>query len=304
MRGCGVAGGELLLVRVIERQMLGQHEDVFGPIVPGEGGRDLGFGGPAPAVAMPSQHPRVALAGDDVAEDPQAGHAGDVADDERQLHVHLHERLLHALDLRRGALDEGRPVPQIGPQCHDLVRRPEAPPQEPHDVQVAQPLRVRDITLTPRHVLHMPRVDQAHLKAAGLEDFKDRDPIHARGFQRHVRNAAGREPVGEPVEAGGERVEGAHRHRVPIRRHRGDMVRGPAVEPGRVRVEVVERGGRAAGRSGGTTAVTALHGRRASRYIVGASGSRDAANFSQSPKRAHAEHGVSPMMQPQRPRPR
>ena len=53
----------------------------------------------------------VAASRDDIAEDPQAGHPGDIADDERQLEIHLHERFLHALDVSAGALDERLPVP-------------------------------------------------------------------------------------------------------------------------------------------------------------------------------------------------
>ena len=41
----------------------------------------------------------------------QAGLPGDVADHERELEIHLHQRLLHPLDVRRGELDEGLSMP-------------------------------------------------------------------------------------------------------------------------------------------------------------------------------------------------
>ena len=41
----------------------------------------------------------IAFARDDVAENAQAGRPGDVADDEGELEIHLHQRFLHALDV-------------------------------------------------------------------------------------------------------------------------------------------------------------------------------------------------------------
>ena len=47
-------------------------------------------------------------------------------------------------------------------------------------------------------VLHVPRVHEDHVEAAGVEDLEDRDPINARRFHRHVCHATRREPVGRP----------------------------------------------------------------------------------------------------------
>ena len=95
----GVARRDQTLTRVEEFEVLLQDEEVLGAVVPGEGGDDLGLGGLAAVVAMPGEPSWVGLSGDDVAEDPQTGDAGDVTDDDVQLKVHLHERFLHALDV-------------------------------------------------------------------------------------------------------------------------------------------------------------------------------------------------------------
>ena len=79
---------------------------MLGPVVAGQGGDDLGLRRVTPVVAMLGEVLGIALARDDVAEDAQAGDAGDVADDQRQLHVHLDQRFLHALDVRARALDQ------------------------------------------------------------------------------------------------------------------------------------------------------------------------------------------------------
>ena len=47
-----VAGGQLALKRVVELEVLLQHEEVLGAVVPGEGGRDLGRRGLTPVVPM------------------------------------------------------------------------------------------------------------------------------------------------------------------------------------------------------------------------------------------------------------
>jgi hypothetical protein len=52
----GVTRGELPLIRVEELEVLLEHEDVFGAVVAGEGGRDLGLRRATTMVAMPGEH--------------------------------------------------------------------------------------------------------------------------------------------------------------------------------------------------------------------------------------------------------
>ena len=141
----GVAGGELLL-HVIERlHVLAQDKDVLRPIVARESCDDLGLGRVAPIVAVLREGLRVGSPSHDVPQDPQAGDAGDVAHDERQLDVHLHERFLHALHMRAGALHERGSVPEVRAERDHRVGGTKAPAQEPHHVQVTEPLA------NPRH---------------------------------------------------------------------------------------------------------------------------------------------------------
>jgi hypothetical protein len=97
----GITGGELPLIRVEALEVLLEDEDVLDAVVAGEGGGDLGRGGPTARVAMPSELLRVPVAGHNVAEDPQAGAPRDVTDHQRELHVHLDQGFLHALDCMR-----------------------------------------------------------------------------------------------------------------------------------------------------------------------------------------------------------
>ena len=78
-----VARGELCLTRIEEREILLEHEKVLRPIIPGQGADDLGFGGPAPVIAVFRQCLRVSLPGHDVAENPEPRDPRDVTDHER-----------------------------------------------------------------------------------------------------------------------------------------------------------------------------------------------------------------------------
>ena len=159
-----ITRGELLLIDIEEFQILLEHEDVFGAIVPAQSGDELGLGCATPDIAMLREVLRIALAGDDVAEDPQAGDTGDVADHQRQLHVHLDQRFLHALHERTRALDQRGPVPKIPPQRDDAVGGPKAAAQESQDVEIAEPFTVGDIALPAGEILDMAGIDEDHLK--------------------------------------------------------------------------------------------------------------------------------------------
>ena len=154
---------------------------------------------------------------DDVAENAQPGDAGDVADHDGELEVHLDQRLLHPLDVGGGALDQGLAVAQIGAQGRDRSGRSEAAAQQPHAMQLLDPLAVHDIGLAARDVLHVPRVDEDDVEAARLEDLVEGDPVDPGGFHRHGGDAAGREPVGEAMEIRREGLERAHGGCVTVR---------------------------------------------------------------------------------------
>ena len=111
------------------------------------------------------------------------------------------------------------------------------------------------------------------------------NPVHAGRLHRHVRDATGREPGGEPMEVVGKGRKGLDRHGIAIRGHRDEVLSGPAVDPCGVGVEPFE-GGRRLPRLGGTSTSLALHGGLLL-YTDNTSGNRDA-DERQSPQRDHA----------------
>jgi len=184
---------------------------------------------------------RIPVAGDDVAQNPEAGHAGDVAHDQRELDVHLDQRFLHALDQSARVLDEGRAVPEIAAQRDDPIDGAETPAEQPEDVQISEPFAIGDITLATREVLRVARIDEHYLKAAGLEDLVERDPIYAGGLHRHVRHPTRGEPGGEAVQIPGEGRKGANGGRVAIGWHGDEVFCRATVDAGGVRMQTFQR---------------------------------------------------------------
>ena len=225
-----VTRGELLLDVVEGLEILPQPKDVFRPVVPGEGGDDLRFGGVTPIVPMPGEGVRVGAPGHDVAEDLQARDPGDVAHHEGQLDVHLDQRLLHALDMRPGRLDQRVAVSKIRAEGDNAIGRPEAPAQEADDMQIAEPFAIRHVALPARHVLDVVGVDETDGEPARIKDLVDGNPVDARGFPRDTGHAAGREPGGQAMEIAREGGRSGYPRRVSGRRTHG--VVGRAGEDG------------------------------------------------------------------------
>ena len=72
---------------------------------------------------------------------------------QRELQIHLHQGLLHALGAGPGGLDQRLAVAEIGAEGDNAVRGPETPAQEAHAVEFADPLAVGDIGFSSGHVL-------------------------------------------------------------------------------------------------------------------------------------------------------
>ena len=182
----------------------------------------------------------VRLAADDVPENAQAGDARDIADHDGELEVHLDQRLLHALDVHRRALHQGLAVPQIGAQRRDGRGGSEAAAQQPDAMELLDPLAVDDVGLPARDILDVTSVHEHHVDAPCLENLVEGDPVDAGGFHGNGGHAASGEPVGQAMEIGRERLERAHRGRVPVGGD-GDIMRvGAAIDAGGIRVQALQ----------------------------------------------------------------
>lgn len=106
---------DLGLVKVVQRESLGQLEYVLGLVVATQRLTDCFGGGFAPHIAMLGEDISIALAGHDGPDDLHAGDTCDVLNDVMQLYVHLHQCLLHVLDVGRRVFQQALALPQIGP---------------------------------------------------------------------------------------------------------------------------------------------------------------------------------------------
>ena len=239
----GIARAQLRLAHVEEFEVLLEDKEVFGLVVARQGGHDVFEGRLAMGVAVLGEDVRIPLAGDEGAEDLEAGLADNVAHDAREQEVHLDQGLLHPLDIGPGRLDKHVAVAHEGAQGEDGPGGAKAPAQEAHRVELAEPLTVLDVTFAARDILDVARIDQQDLKAASLEDVVDRDPVDAGGFHGDAGHATGHEPIGEAVEVRGEGPEGPHRRGVPVGWDGDVVLGGAAVEAGDIDLNTVEHGG-------------------------------------------------------------
>jgi len=190
---------------------------------------------------MSGERVGVGLPGNDLPQDPHAGDAGDVRDDVVQLQIHLHQRLLHVLHVRRRVLDQPLAMPQVGTERDDLGSEPEAGAEQPVRVELLNPLRVVDVRLAARDVFRVARVDDHDLEPSRFEDLEQRDPVDPGRLHRDRRYSETDEPVGQRGQICGEAPERAHGLGIKLRRHGNDVKRRPDVDAGRATVERRQR---------------------------------------------------------------
>jgi hypothetical protein len=161
-----VACGDLLVIDVVQRDRLGQGEPLLLPPLTLQRLGDGGFVVLTAVVAQRRQRHRIALSRQDGAKNGPPSHPGDVADHLLPLEIHLGQRFLHGLDVLAGLGHQHAPRPQVTAPHAPLVWGPQGPRQQTKGMEPLQPLAVVHITLrSPRHLLHLLRIDPQHLKA-------------------------------------------------------------------------------------------------------------------------------------------
>ena len=94
--------------------------------VSGQCGSDLGLRGMAAPITMGGEDGRVSFTRNHGADDPHPGFARHIGHHVIELDVHLHQRLLHMLDVRRTVVEQALALAQIGAQRGQLALRSEA----------------------------------------------------------------------------------------------------------------------------------------------------------------------------------
>ncbi len=161
----------------------------------------------APAVAVLGKDLGVANAAHDCSDDLHARDAGDVGDHVVQLDVHLHERLLHVLDVRRSVVDQALAMTQEGSKPDELFARAEAAAQQTVLMKLLEPLRVVHVRLATGDILDVPGIHEEHFETTCFQYLKDWYPVDARRFHCNRGDSDFLEPVGERVQVTGEAAE-------------------------------------------------------------------------------------------------
>ena len=152
-----IAVGHELLVIAIGAQGLAQRKEMLRPVVADERLRD----GLRSRVDAPVPQRRefrgVSFAGENGVDDRESGHPGDIADHMMQLQIHLVQRLLHALDMGRGGLNQALTMPKQRAQAADALGRPKRGGQQANECKYCSHWQSAISVLRPGRASHGER---------------------------------------------------------------------------------------------------------------------------------------------------
>ncbi len=78
-------------------------------------------------------------------------------------------------------------------------------------MQKLNPLTLVPVSAASRNIFHMPRIDDAGLKTAAVEDVEQRNPVYAGRLHGHRGDAAAFQPIRHPLDIFRESAEAADR---------------------------------------------------------------------------------------------
>src|SRR2546430_14652889 len=89
--------------------------------------------------------------------------------------------------------DQVLPVTEETAEPADVLRRTERWRQEAIRLQLLEPSTVEALRFrAPRHIFDVSRIDEGNLKASGLQNLEEWDPVYPSGFHHDGRNPTGR----------------------------------------------------------------------------------------------------------------
>ena len=86
---------------------------------------------------------------------------GEVADHMVNLQIHLGQRLVHVLHVLPGHADQLAPMAQQRAHLTEVGLGPKGGAEEPHGMEILEPLAFVPVGSSTRHVLHVPGIHQA-----------------------------------------------------------------------------------------------------------------------------------------------
>ncbi len=120
----------------------------------------------------------------------------------------------------------------------EVLRRTQRRRQEPIRMPFLEPSTIEAIRLrTPRHIVDVAGMDESHLKALGLEEVKQRHPVHPSGCHHDGGQATGREPVGETRHITGTRAQLLDRLDIAVSGHTAPLLLSTSIDASGMRVD-------------------------------------------------------------------
>jgi hypothetical protein len=130
------------------------------------------------------------------------------------------------------------PMAEETAELADGLRRSKRRRQQPIRMQLLEPPTIEAIRFrTPRDIFDVAGIDESNLKASGLEDLKQGNPVHPGGCHHDGGNPTGRSPGSEPMQITGKRAQFLDWLGIPIRRYTHPMLLSPHIDAGGMRVE-------------------------------------------------------------------
>jgi hypothetical protein len=161
-----------------------------------------------PSAGQMSHGCRIGRAGDQGRKHLAPRLAHDVGGHPGQLDVGALQGLLEPVDLRRSLAHQRCPLAGQFAQLPLVPLRHEASVQQAVPQQIGDPLAIPDVGLPARDGLDVRRVGEQE-REIPLEQIPNGLPVDPGGLERDVGHPMVGEPIGEPQEVVGQRLEGA-----------------------------------------------------------------------------------------------
>jgi hypothetical protein len=100
-------------------------------------------------------------------------------------------------------------------------------------MKLLQPLCIVNVGLAARDIPDVACIYQQHLETVGLQDFKNRYPVHACRFHGDGGDTHFRKPLRQTVQIGAEGSESTHWPSVALSRYRNHVSSGSDIDASR-----------------------------------------------------------------------
>jgi hypothetical protein len=219
-----IAGRDLLLGKVREREGLGARAALCRPVIPLQRFGHGVLSGLHARVSRRGAGLRIAFSRHNRAENTPPRHAGHLTAHLVQVEVHLVQRRVHGLHRLERHLEQMLPMAEETAALAPVLRRAKRRRPYPITLERVPPSTIAAIRCgTARDMLDMAGVAPGNRKPAGLADLQEGNPVHAGGCHRHRGDTTGRSPISQTRQVAGKRAQCLHRLGLAIGGHTDPM---------------------------------------------------------------------------------